>query len=123
MIRAATVALATMLVAATAARADRLHHRRLRRHGHPGRHDLPPCQFRPERGEKAKCPAERILGGMAHARLKALIDQGKGSVQLTEVACTCVPGTHGTRLYNYGRVCGTLKIRNKEVGIWLDLDL
>src|SRR5262245_43020109 len=49
----------------------------------------------PETGERAKCAAERILGGMASARLQALI--GKGNLELTEVRCSCVPGTQGTR--------------------------
>src|SRR5262245_7194491 len=68
----------------------------------------------PETGEKAKCNAERILGGMAHARLQQLINQG--NVELIEVRCSCVPGTAGTRFCNYGRACGTLKVRGKDVG-------
>src|SRR5262245_48055340 len=62
----------------------------------------------PETGDKAKCDAERILGAMATARLQALIDKGK--VELAEVACSCVPGTAGTRFCNYGRACATLKV-------------
>jgi hypothetical protein len=68
----------------------------------------------PETGDKAKCDAERLLGGMAKARLQALID--KGNVELTEVRCSCVPGTHGTRFCNDGRACGTLKVRGVDVG-------
>jgi endonuclease YncB( thermonuclease family) len=68
----------------------------------------------PERGERAKCPAERVLGGMAHARLQALIAQG--GLELVEVRCSCAPGTHGTRLCNYGRACATLKVGGVDVG-------
>jgi endonuclease YncB( thermonuclease family) len=68
----------------------------------------------PETGDRAKCSQERILGGMARTRLQALINQGK--VELTEVRCSCVPGTHGSRFCNYGRACATLKVGGKDVG-------
>jgi endonuclease YncB( thermonuclease family) len=71
----------------------------------------------PETGDKAKCDSERILGGMARARLAALIAQG--NMELTEVRCSCVPGTHGTRFCNYGRACATLKVRGVDVGLTL----
>ena len=68
----------------------------------------------PETGDRAKCSQERILGGMARTRLQALINQG--NVELTEVRCSCVPGTHGTRFCNYGRSCAILKVGGKDVG-------
>jgi len=67
----------------------------------------------PETGDKARCDTERILGGMAHARLQHLINLG--NVELIEVGCSCVPGTAGTRLCNYGRARGTLKVHGKDV--------
>jgi endonuclease YncB( thermonuclease family) len=71
----------------------------------------------PETGERAKCNEERILGGMARTRLQALINQG--NVELTEVRCSCVPGTHGTRFCNYGRGCASLKVGGVDVGATL----
>jgi endonuclease YncB( thermonuclease family) len=68
----------------------------------------------PETGDKARCAAERILGGMARARLAALINGG--GLELTEVACSCAPGTAGTRWCNYGRACATLKAQGVDVG-------
>ena len=68
----------------------------------------------PETGDRAKCSQERILGGMARTRLQALINQG--NLELTEVRCSCVPGTHGSRFCNYGRACATLKGGGKDVG-------
>src|SRR5262245_31080287 len=64
--------------------------------------------------DRAKCDAERILGQKAAERLRALISQG--GLDLTEVRCSCVPGTHGTRLCNYGRSCGILKAKGVDVG-------
>jgi endonuclease YncB( thermonuclease family) len=45
--------------------------------------------------EDAKCAIERQLGAQAMARLQAII--AKGNLSLTEVTCSCVSGTHGTR--------------------------
>jgi endonuclease YncB( thermonuclease family) len=52
---------------------------------------------------------------MARARLQALIN-GRGKLELTEVRCSCLPGSEGTRFCNYGRACGTLKVRGVDVG-------
>jgi endonuclease YncB( thermonuclease family) len=68
----------------------------------------------PETGDRAKCAAERILGGMARARLAALINGG--GLELIEVRCSCAPGTHGTRFCNWGRSCAILKVRGVDVG-------
>jgi endonuclease YncB( thermonuclease family) len=62
----------------------------------------------------AKCPQERALGIRAAARLRAIVAQG--SLNLVEVTCSCMPGTHGTRFCNHGRRCGTLKAKGEDVG-------
>jgi hypothetical protein len=35
---------------------------------------------------------------------------------LTRVACACRPGEEGTRLCNFGRLCGSLSIDGREAG-------
>jgi len=64
--------------------------------------------------ENAKCAIERQLGAQAAARLQAIIS--RGNLSLTEAPCSCVPGTHGTRLCNRGRLCGTLTAKGENVG-------
>jgi len=64
--------------------------------------------------QDAKCAIERQLGAQAMARLQAIIS--KGNLSLTEVTCSCVPGTHGTRFCNLGRLCGTLTVNGEDVG-------
>jgi endonuclease YncB( thermonuclease family) len=63
---------------------------------------------------KAKCADERTLGVKAHKRLQALINGG--DIDLTEVLCSCAPGTHGTQFCNYGRSCAVLKAKGVDVG-------
>jgi endonuclease YncB( thermonuclease family) len=63
---------------------------------------------------RAKCPAERSLGTRATERLRQLV--ASGPLDLTEVVCSCRPGTHGTKKCNHGRECGTLTVRGKDVG-------
>ena len=62
----------------------------------------------------AKCPAERALGNRAAARLQAIISSGE--LDLTEVACPCVPGTQGTRWCSLGPRCAVLTARGEHVG-------
>jgi endonuclease YncB( thermonuclease family) len=62
----------------------------------------------------AKCPKERALGDRATARLKAIVS--RDSLELTEVRCSCPPGTEGTQSCNYGRRCGVLKANGEDVG-------
>jgi endonuclease YncB( thermonuclease family) len=62
----------------------------------------------------AKCPAERELGERAAKRLKEIVDLG--GLDLTEVPCSCLPGTRHTRFCNYGRQCGVLRVGGNDVG-------
>ncbi len=50
----------------------------------------------------------------ATARLNQLVAGGK--LELTKVACSCVPGTKGTMICNYARSCGTLRVNGRDVG-------
>jgi endonuclease YncB( thermonuclease family) len=63
---------------------------------------------------KARCAEERALGVKEHKRLQALVNGG--GLDLTEVRCSCQPGTEGTRFCNYGRSCGILKAKGVDVG-------
>jgi len=38
-----------------------------------------------------------------------------GAVELTEIRCSCPPGTQGTQPCNYGRRCGLLKANGEDV--------
>ena len=67
----------------------------------------------PEVGDHARCERERELAAAATERLRQLIASG---AVLQRVACACRPGTEGTRSCNYGRLCGVLKISNRNVG-------
>ncbi len=68
----------------------------------------------PEKFEP-QCSREAALGIRASARLKEMVATAK-STNLTLVACSCKPGTEGTRKCNYGRRCGTLTIDGRDVG-------
>jgi Micrococcal nuclease (thermonuclease) homologs len=63
---------------------------------------------------KAKCEAERVLGASATRRLRELVRQG--DLDFEFVQCSCRPGTEGTMSCNWGRRCGTLKARGRDVG-------
>jgi endonuclease YncB( thermonuclease family) len=63
---------------------------------------------------RARCGSERKLGNAAKDRLRALIDDG--AIVLTPVACSCPPGTQGTRDCNYGRSCARLTSHGEDVG-------
>lgn len=68
----------------------------------------------PETGDKARCETERILAARATVRLRELI--ALGPVALDVVACSCRPGTEGTRACNYGRACGRLMLEGRDLG-------
>jgi endonuclease YncB( thermonuclease family) len=63
---------------------------------------------------RAACQAERELGAKTTWRLRDLIRAG--NLDFVYVACSCSPGTQGTPVCNYGRDCGTLKSRDRDVG-------
>jgi len=63
---------------------------------------------------RAACDAERQLGAKATRRLRDLVRAG--DLDFVYVACSCPPGTQGTRFCNYGRDCGTLKSGGRDVG-------
>jgi endonuclease YncB( thermonuclease family) len=63
---------------------------------------------------KAKCAEERALGVKADKRLRQLI--AGGGLDLTQVRCSCAPGTEGTQACNYGRFCATLTAKGVDVG-------
>ena len=68
----------------------------------------------PEGGMNARCEAERTLAARASTRLRQLI--AAGGLDLSQVACSCLPGTEGTTACNYGRSCGVLNAAGKDVG-------
>lgn len=68
----------------------------------------------PETGSPA-CNAELQRGQQATNRLRILLREA-GSIQFQRVACSCRPGTEGTRECNYGRQCGVLSLDGRDVG-------
>jgi endonuclease YncB( thermonuclease family) len=68
----------------------------------------------PEKGDKARCEDERRRAEVATERLRNLIS-GR-DVRLVRVACACTPGTEGTQLCNFGRLCGSLSVGGRDVG-------
>jgi micrococcal nuclease len=62
---------------------------------------------------RARCSSERELGNRATFRLRQLI--AGGGVDLEPVECSCPIGTQGTMVCNYGRSCGVLRVRGKDV--------
>ena len=63
---------------------------------------------------RARCPEERALGETADRRLREIVRGG--NLDFSFVACSCRPGTADTPSCNYGRSCGTLKARGRDVG-------
>lgn len=63
---------------------------------------------------RAQCASERELGNRATFRLRQIV--AGGGLDLELVDCACRPGTEGTQRCNYGRLCGVLKARGKDVG-------
>ena len=70
--------------------------------------------YMPESGDNARCPRERALAADATRRLRELV--AGGELDLRRVPCACARGTEGTGQCNYGRLCGTLKVRGRDVG-------
>ena len=68
----------------------------------------------PEAGDGASCPRERLLAAEATRRLRELV--AGGELDLRRVPCACPRGTEGTGQCNYGRLCGRLKVRGRDVG-------
>jgi endonuclease YncB( thermonuclease family) len=68
----------------------------------------------PESGNNARCEHERILAAEATQRLRQLVAEGE--LDLRRVPCACRRGTEGTGQCNYGQLCGTLKVRGRDVG-------
>ncbi len=68
----------------------------------------------PEKGDLAQCEDERKRANAATARMKTLI--ATGDARLSRVACACKPGQEGTKLCNYGRLCGLLTVGGRDVG-------
>jgi endonuclease YncB( thermonuclease family) len=68
----------------------------------------------PEKGDRARCDAERALAERATTRLRQLLAL-KG-VTFTQIACACKPGTEGTHACNYGRRCGAVAVEGRDVG-------
>ena len=63
---------------------------------------------------RAECDAERQLGNLAALRLRQLV--AAGDLDLKFIACSCPPGTEGTRACNYGRGCAVLPSNGEDVG-------
>ena len=60
------------------------------------------------------CDTERRLGQAATNRLRQLV--GAGSLTVSDIACSCPPGTEGTPSCNYGRACAVLRSKGRNVG-------
>lgn len=61
------------------------------------------------------CSNEAKLGNRASERLRELVGQAN-STNVSLVACSCKPGTAGTKICNYGRSCGKLEVDGRDVG-------
>src|SRR5262249_17812007 len=70
--------------------------------------------FNAPESSNALCEAEHQLGLRAAQRLFELVQAGH--LDFEYVACSCPASTQGTRFCNYGRDCGTLKSRGRDVG-------
>lgn len=68
----------------------------------------------PERGNRARCAAEREQATVASRRLRQIV--AAGGLDLTETVCSCKPGTYGKPSCNFGRRCGTLTAGGRDVG-------
>lgn len=67
----------------------------------------------PETGLRAQCESERTRGAEAARRLRVLV--AGGGLDFVEVPCSCPAGRQGTQACNYGRSCGMLTVRGKDV--------
>ncbi|ARQ13506.1 nuclease SNase-like protein (plasmid) [Rhizobium etli] len=61
------------------------------------------------------CSNEAKLGNRASERLRELVGRAN-STNVSLVACSCKPGTEGTKKCNYGRSCGKLEVDGRDVG-------
>ncbi|MFS2150794.1 thermonuclease family protein [Rhizobium sp. Rhizsp42] len=61
------------------------------------------------------CSNEAMLGNRASERLWELVGQAT-TTDVSLVACSCKPGTQGTKKCNYGRSCGKLEVDGRDVG-------
>jgi endonuclease YncB( thermonuclease family) len=66
---------------------------------------------------RAECSAERDLGDRATRRVRELVNGG--GLDFGLVACSCPAGAEGTPRCNYGRRCGVLRARGRDVGLIL----
>lgn len=62
-----------------------------------------------------KCNRELRLGQQATKRLRQLLTSA-ATVEYERVACSCKPGTEGTKQCNYGRLCGVLRVDGRDTG-------
>jgi endonuclease YncB( thermonuclease family) len=62
---------------------------------------------------RAQCASEQEVGNRATFRLRQLI--AGGGLDLEPIECSCQVGTQGTPVCNYGRSCGVLRVRGKDV--------
>ena len=81
---------------------------------HGAKPDVRLVGFNAPETRRAKCDPERELGGKATHRLRELVKAG--DLTYEQVACACPPGTEGTMKCNYGRQCGTLRAKGRDVG-------
>ena len=63
---------------------------------------------------RAVCETEGELGAEATRRLRELVRAN--DLDFEFVPCACQPGTEGTQACNYGRRCGILKAKGRDVG-------
>ncbi|EJC80651.1 micrococcal nuclease-like nuclease [Rhizobium leguminosarum bv. trifolii WSM2297] len=61
------------------------------------------------------CSNEAKLGNRASERLQELVGRAN-TTNVSLVACSCKPGTEGTKKCNYGRSCGKLEVDGRDVG-------
>jgi endonuclease YncB( thermonuclease family) len=69
----------------------------------------------PESGDRAQCPSEHVLAARATERLRELLRDATAH-KLERVPCSCRPGTEGTPQCNFGRLCATLSVDDRNVG-------
>jgi micrococcal nuclease len=67
----------------------------------------------PERS-RPRCSGEASLAETSRDRLIELL--AEEPLDLERVPCACRPGTEGTRDCNWGRLCGVLRSRGRDVG-------
>ena len=68
----------------------------------------------PEKGDLARCDDERRKAERATKRLKELA--AASDAKLQRISCACKASQEGTKLCNYGRLCGKLTIDGRDVG-------